>query len=232
MEKGNLPLPDKNGIVQALPEELSGENRKRIGKFGTFMFMYDLIQNHWVRPRIHKANPQTHREIMHELITSVKGAVVLDIACGTGGAMPHFDTSTDYTGLDLSYAMLRQAVKKAKARGFRKYTLVEGTAENLPFYDQSFDLVLIDTSLHMIPEYPRCASEASRVLKKGGHLICSCPTVGINPEFDTLWKKIAPKRMLHSFKESDLQALCSDNGLVYEHIGTNGGVLYFRGPRE
>ena len=232
MEQGNLPIADKNGIIRSLPKDLSEVNRKRINKFGTFMFMYDFIQNHWVRPRIHKANPKKHWEIMHEVIAPVKEAVVLDIACGTGGAIPHFDSSNDYTGLDLSYAMLRQAVKKAKTKGFREYALVEGNAEELLFTNESFDFALIDTSLHMIPKYQMCIGEAARVLKKGGRLICSCPTIGINKEFDISWAKIASKRHLHSLDESDFQAVCSSNELSYDRIATNGGVLYFHALKK
>lgn len=232
MAQDNMPVADKKGIIRVLPTELSEVNRKRITKFGFFMFMYDFVQDFWVRPHIHKANPKRHWEIMHAAIAQVKEAVVLDIACGTGGAIPHFDSSNDYTGLDLSYAMLKQAVKKARAKGFHTYALVEGNAEELLFANESFNFALIDTSLHMIPQYQMCIGEVARVLKKGGELFCSSPTVGINKEFDALWAKIAPRRHLHSLKESDFQAACSRNGLSYDRIETNGGVLYFQARKE
>jgi ubiquinone/menaquinone biosynthesis C-methylase UbiE len=232
MQQTNFPLADKNGILRLLPKELSSVSKKRINKFGGFMFMYDFVQDYWVRPRIHKADPKKHWEIMHELIKSVKAATVLDIACGTGGAIPHFDNSNDYTGLDLSYTMLRYAVKKARKRDFIKYAFVEGNAEELYFPEETFYFVLIDTSLHMIEKYQSCIAEAARVLKKGGDLVCSCPSVGINKEFDMLWTKIAPKRHLHSLKESDLQTVCLENKLTYYHINTNGGVLYFRARKD
>lgn len=232
MERHNLPTADKNGIIRVLPAQISEVNRKRINKFGMFMFLYDFFQNHWVRPRIHKADPKRHQEIMRRAMAPVKEKAVLDLACGTGGAIAHFNSSNDYTGLDLSYSMLRQAVKKAKTGGFRKSVLVEGNAEELLFPDESFDFVVIDTSLHMIPEYRMCISEVARVLKKGGELVCSCPTVGISKEFDDLWAKIAPKRHLNVLKESDFQAVCTHNGLSYECIDVNGSVLYFRARKE
>jgi ubiquinone/menaquinone biosynthesis C-methylase UbiE len=232
MEHANLPPADKKGIIRALPEDLSEVNRNRISKFGFFMFMYDFVQDKWVRPRIHKADPKKHREMMQREISPVKEAAVLDLACGTGSAIPHFDSSNHYTGLDLSYSMLKQAVKKAKAKGFPEYTLVEGNAEELFFASGRFDFVLIDTSLHMIPEYRMCIAEAARVLKKCGNLLCSTPSVGIDKEFDALWAKISSRRHLHSLEERDFIALCSDNGLAYGRIGTNGGMLYFRAHKE
>ena len=57
MEKEMLPQPDKNGIIKSLPDKLSEQNIQRINKFGAFMFLYDFAQDHFVRPRLHKADP-------------------------------------------------------------------------------------------------------------------------------------------------------------------------------
>jgi len=195
------------------------------------MFLYDFAQDHFVRPRLHKADPQRHREILKNLISPVKNSHVLDIACGTGGAIPHFDSSNEYTGLDLSYSMLKQAVKKAKNKSFQKSIFIQGTAEELLFDDESFEFVLMDTALHMIPKYQLAISEAARVLTKGGIFVCSTPVIGISKEFDATWKKISDKRNLHSFAEEVIDDVCSRNGLSYRRINTNGGVLYFQAQK-
>ncbi|MCD6265847.1 MAG: methyltransferase domain-containing protein [Deltaproteobacteria bacterium] len=232
MEKDMLPQPDKNGIIKALPDELSEQNIQRINKFGAFMFLYDFVQEHFVRPRLHKADPQRHREILKNLISPVKKSHVLDIACGTGGAIPHFDSSNEYTGLDLSYSMLKQAVKKAKKKSFKKSRFIQGNAEGLLFEDESFGFILMDTALHMIPKYQLAISETARVLTKSGVFVCSTPAIGINKEFDITWKKISDKRDLHSFTEKNIEDVCSRNGLSYRRINTNGGVLYFQAQKK
>jgi len=227
-----LPQPDKNGIIKALPDDLSEQNIQRINKFGAFMFLYDFVQEHFVRPRLHKADPQRHREILKNLISPVKKSHVLDIACGTGGAIPHFDSSNEYTGLDLSYSMLKQAVKKAKKKSFKKSRFIQGNAEGLLFEDESFGFILMDTALHMIPKYQLAISETARVLTKSGVFVCSTPAIGINKEFDITWKKISDKRDLHSFTEKNIEDVCSRNGLSYRRINTNGGVLYFQAQKK
>jgi len=232
LEKEMLPQPDKNGIIKALPDELSEQNIQRINKFGAFMFLYDFVQEHFVRPRLHKADPQRHREILRNLISPVKKSHVLDIACGTGGAIPHFDSSNEYTGLDLSYSMLKQAVKKAKKKSFKKSRFIQGNAEGLLFEDESFGFILMDTALHMIPKYQLAISETARVLTKSGVFVCSTPAIGINKEFDITWKKISDKRDLHSFTEKNIEDVCSRNGLSYRRINTNGGVLYFQAQKK
>jgi SAM-dependent methyltransferase len=227
MEKEILLQPDKKGIIRALPSELSEVNRQRLKQFGAFVFLYDFAHDHFVRRCIHKADPRRHQEILKKLISRVKNSHVLDIGCGTGGAVTHFDSSNEYTGLDLSYSMLKQAVKKAKKKTFQKMHFIQGNAEKLHFEDESFDFVLMDTALHMIPKYQPAISEAARVLKKGGVFVCSTPVVGISKEFDTTWKHISDKHGLHSFTEENIKEVCSRNGLSYCRKDTNGGVLYF-----
>ena len=231
MEKETLPLPDKNGIIKVLPHGLSEVNTLRLKKFGAFMILYDFAQDYFVRPRLHKADPQRHRELLKNLISTVKNSHVLDIACGTGSAIPLFDSSNEYTGLDLSYAMLKQAMKKAKKKCFRESRFIQGNAEELLLRDAYFEFVLMDTALHMIPKYQLAIAEATRVLTKGGVFVCSTPVVGISKDFDTTWKKISAKRSLHSFTEEDIKEVCSHYGLLYSCYDTNGGVLYFQAQK-
>jgi ubiquinone/menaquinone biosynthesis C-methylase UbiE len=228
MDEIVFPAPDKNGIINLLSSDLSEENRQRVKKFGAFVVIYDFTQKHFVRPRIHKADPLRHREILATLILPVKNAHVLDIACGTGGAIAHFHGSNDYTGLDLSYAMLKRAVKKAEKQSFNTCRFIQGNAEELLFEDESFDFVLMDTALHMIPQYRSAIAEIARVLNKDGLFVCSTPAVGISREFDKTWKKISATRSLHSLCVNDIKSVCALNGLHFNQYDTNGGLLYFK----
>jgi ubiquinone/menaquinone biosynthesis C-methylase UbiE len=227
MKREELPPPDKRGIIKALPNDLSAANRSRLRKFGFFMFLYDFIENHFVRPHLHKADPLKHRTIIQKMLSPLRNARVLDIGCGTGAAIPLLDASNDYTGVDLSYAMLEQAFKKAKKHPLRNCKLVQANAETLPFETASFDTVLMDTTLHMIPDCEKGVSEVARVLKNGGLFLCATPAIGINSAFDLIWKKIAAKRNLHALDEKAIKRLCSGNALSYHSIATNGGVFYF-----
>ncbi len=230
--RDRLPAPDRYGIVRMLPDDLSETNRKRIAKFTAFMSLYDFFQDRWVRPRIHRADPARHREILRDAVAGVKDGALLDIGCGTGAAIGLFDPGCGYTGLDLSHAMLRQAARRAKRRGFRSWSLIEASAEQLPLPDASFDFALIDTALHMIPGYEKCIAEAARVLTQGGELVCGNPTTGIDARFDKGWARIAGKRRLHSLTEEDYRAACAGCGLSFIRLATNGGMFYFRARRR
>jgi len=226
-----LAKPDKDGIIKALPKELSLENRRRIKKFGVLMFLYNMFQDHFVRPRIHKADVHQHQHILQDLLEPIRYSFILDIACGTGAAMKYMDQSNEYIGLDISYSLLIQAVKRAQKHEFKKCDFILGNAEELIFEDNIFDYVVMDTALHMLPKYDKAISEVSRVLKAGGIFICSTPIVGICDEFDLNWSKISKKRNLHSFSANDVAKVCSSNNLNYDRVATNGGMLYFQAKK-
>lgn len=225
-------LPDKNGIIHTLDESTANVNGPFDKKFSVFAFIYDFMQEYFTRPRVHKADPRRHREILASLITPAKKVSVLDIACGTGEAIVHFDKTNDYTGLDVSYAMLKRAVKKAEKKSFNTWRLIHGNAEKMLFEDESFDLVLMDTALHMIPDYQSAIAEVARVLVKEGLFVCSTPTVGINQEFDAVWRKVSVKHSLHSLSVADIEKSCSANGLSFHQYDTNGGMLYIQAYKK
>lgn len=112
-----------------------------------------------------KIYPHILNEIIH-----CYGDEVLDLGCGTGLLMAQViseDSSRHVTGLDLSVQMIEIARQQIKG----KTTLIVGDSENLPFADQSFDVVYCNDSFHHYPNPQRAISEAARVLKFGGTFI-------------------------------------------------------------
>ena len=78
MSKVILPPLDKNGIIKALPRELSEQNIQRLNKFGAFMFLYDFAQDHFVRPRLHKQPAVSMSAQRGERIASENGYSLMD----------------------------------------------------------------------------------------------------------------------------------------------------------
>src|SRR5829696_1540808 len=71
-----------------------------------------------------------------------EGEKVLDVACGTGNAtIPAAQAGGDATGLDITPELLEDARRNAADAGV-EIEWVEGDAEDLPFDDGSFDVVL------------------------------------------------------------------------------------------
>jgi ubiquinone/menaquinone biosynthesis C-methylase UbiE len=105
---------------------------------------------------------------------SLGPARILDVACGTGGALHQLALAhpgEKYWGLDLSPYYLRHAAKRLAH--VRDLSLVSENAEHMPLTDASFDVV---TSVFLFHELPARARknvllEMRRVLKPGGLLV-------------------------------------------------------------
>jgi SAM-dependent methyltransferase len=96
------------------------------------------------------------------------GSRVLDVACGTGNtALPAARTGASVTGVDIAPNLLEQARKRAAAEGL-EIRFEEGDAEDLPYSDQSFDVVLTMFGAMFAPRPDVVAAELVRVCKPGG----------------------------------------------------------------
>ena len=93
------------------------------------------------------------------------GAQVLEVGCGTGLILERLARhATTASGVDLSPGMLRVA----RERGL---SVVLGSATNLPFADDSFDLVCSFKVLAHIPDIEQALREIARVTRPGGRML-------------------------------------------------------------
>jgi ubiquinone/menaquinone biosynthesis C-methylase UbiE len=91
---------------------------------------------------------------------------VLELGIGTGANLPYYNfvQVEELTGLDIRLS--NTIVKKAK----KKFTLTKGTAESLPYADNSFDTVVVSLILCSV-HLDRSVNEIIRVLNPQGKLI-------------------------------------------------------------
>lgn len=73
------------------------------------------------------------------------------------------------TGIDLSVSSVNQSRSRCRIAGFEPDIEV-ADAENLPFQDNTFDIVYSYGVMHHSPDVQRCLDEALRVLKPGGQV--------------------------------------------------------------
>ena len=125
---------------------------------------------------------------------------VLDMGCGTGRfTLPLAQHAKKVTGLDASAAMIEQARSKAQQQGLT-IDFHEADMEQLPFEDQSFDVVVSMLALMHIPLASRqkVFLEASRVLRPGGRLLVSVK--------NSLFERLSPVDRFASVDLTDIQA--------------------------
>jgi ubiquinone/menaquinone biosynthesis C-methylase UbiE len=74
------------------------------------------------------------------------------------------------TGIDMTPEMLERARVSAEELGVGNVDLVEGEAESLPFAHESFDVVISNGVIDLIPDKDAVFVELFRVLRPGGRL--------------------------------------------------------------
>jgi SAM-dependent methyltransferase len=158
-EVEELEVPGEDEVAAAVRKEMASDARlaDRIGAAAAFdeIFVPALFRE-WA-PRVAAA------------ARIAPGERVLDVACGTGvlarAAAEIAGPSGSVTGLDIDPGMLAVAARAAPALSWR-----EGTAQELPFADASFDAVVSQFGLMFFENRPGALREMRRVLRPGGRL--------------------------------------------------------------
>lgn len=102
-------------------------------------------------------------KLISSLISPIPGKRLLDIGCGTGLSLePFVDLGMNLTGIDPSAYMLDKAAERLGHR----VDLHRGTAEDLPFDDNSFDTALLFFSLEFSNRPAKAIEEACRVARE------------------------------------------------------------------
>ena len=93
----------------------------------------------------------------------------LDVACGPGTLARVFAKRVRWIGgLDLTPAMLARARDDAAANLISNFSPARGNALQMPFRDETFDIVITSYSIHHLPDPVAAVREIARVLKRGG----------------------------------------------------------------
>jgi SAM-dependent methyltransferase len=102
------------------------------------------------------------------------GERVLDLGSGAGTdslvAAQMVGAEGSVTGIDMTPEMLAKARIAAAASGVGNVEFVEGEAEHLPFPDASFDVVVSNGVIDLVPDKDAVFAELYRVLAPGGRM--------------------------------------------------------------
>lgn len=95
---------------------------------------------------------------------------LLDVGCGTG---PMIELLTEeypdrhYVGMDLTPKM----IEVANAKKLKNAKFITGDSEDMPFEDESFDVLICSNSFHHYPDPQKFFHEVKRVLRPNGTLV-------------------------------------------------------------
>jgi ubiquinone/menaquinone biosynthesis C-methylase UbiE len=141
----------------------------------------------------------------------------VDIATGAGHtALALALHVAEIIAYDLTEQMLEETARNAKERGITNLTTRQGAAENLPFADNSLDIVTVRVAPHHFADITAAVNEMARVVKPGGRVVVVDTTV---PEDKTLddeinyIEKLRDPSHVQNYSPSKWQTMLKSAGL-------------------
>ncbi len=104
-----------------------------------------------------------------------EGARILELGCGTGSMWIGKDEVVRKCGKlilsDFSEGMIETAKEKLSSYDKIEYQVID--IQDIPYEDDSFDIVIANMMLYHVPDLKKGLSEVRRVLKEGGAFYCA-----------------------------------------------------------
>ena len=145
-----------------------------------------------------------------------KEYTVLDLGCGGGRNIEYFLTKAGKVyGLDHSKTSVKMAseINKKSIKNGRCKILV-GDVKNLPFEDESIDIVTAFETIYFWNDIEECFKEIYRVLKKGGQFLI-CNEASSKERRDV--KKLLKMINFEIYKPNDLKKMLTELGFSCQY---------------
>ena len=156
-------------------------------------------------------------ERLSALVRRIGPVKALDLGCGAGHAgFALASSGAHVTACDLSEKMLGVVSREAKRRGLPIETVLS-PAEELPFEDASFDLMVTRYSAHHWLDLKGALAEAARVLVPGGKLVAIDSVAPEEPLFDTVLQTIELLRdasHVRNYRVSEWKSMLEEAGFA------------------
>lgn len=143
---------------------------------------YKTAQNLSTRISIHDKYSTSKQPFADWILSHYEispGAKILELGCGTGSMWVNnlhlLAGGAELTLTDFSEGMLETAKRNISSENV---TFLKVDIQNIPYPDNSFDVVIANMMLYHVPDLHKGLSEVRRVLKDGGKFYCA--TYGIH----------------------------------------------------
>ena len=194
---------------------------------------YDIIYEHesthwWYRVRRHivgsilRTKAQKYSRPLN----------ILDIGCGTGLLMKEMGRYGQVEGVDIS----ERAVAYCKQRGLSP---VVGSADALPFKDNTFDIAVILDVLEHLPDDKKGCEELYRVLAQGGSAVIAVPAFmflwSVTDEVSNHYRRYTKKEIIACLKTAGFsieRATYFNTFLFLPILAVRSAVRLFRIPMK
>ncbi len=166
MIKGDIETITKNHLHYIVEK---GQKRRFKPWLGdAFSFLYDFIMKNSIFPKKFGGDINKHYEILGQKLKNIHGKRVIELATGSGSVVNFLPNDNKYTGTDISPGLLRKAVKRFRAAGFKDADFYVAGSDDLPVDDNIFSICLCILSLNFFNHVKKVFQEVRRVLVPEG----------------------------------------------------------------
>ena len=147
-----------------------GNNRQKTNNENVFEGIYDVLGKIGSR-NLHFGGIAATMKLIDSMgIIENKNLNILEIGSGTGFTSCYIAKKygCNITGIDLSEQMVTASQERAKKMKLNNVNYQQANALELPFEDETFDIVYAESVTGVIPERQNALKEYLRVVKKGG----------------------------------------------------------------
>ena len=160
-----------------------------------------------------RADHKSYEYMYTRIPRRIRGREVLEIATGPGLLAKHVaPAARKMIATDYSDGMISEA---KKGRYSRKLRFEVADAMDLPYPDDSFDVVVIANALHIVPDPEKVLLEIDRVLRPGGVLIAPNFVEHRKTGLSCIWAgilRIAGVRFEHQWTAGEYLQFLESNG--------------------
>ena len=186
-----------NTINEPLPREMQQH---------TYSIMHRVEETHWWFVGRRKIIESFLKPVVADLKSGLRSAQslhILDVGCGTGANLEMLSQFGSAEGVDVS----AQALDFCRARGLE--LVKEGAAEQLPYEDNSFDLVTgLDVVEHLDDDVVGL-SEMRRVTRPGGKVVLFVPAFmwlwGVQDDISNHRRRYTMKELREAVRKAGLE---------------------------
>lgn len=212
-------FPVKNRVIDLLPG--SSSQQPPIAAPMEWEWVVRIYESRWWRSGLlgvlFGISFQREYEMLLQAANLKGSETLLDLACGTGIYLRRFAKILNrgaVVGLDLSMPMLNYASLQAQAEGLENLLFIHGTAQNLPFPDNEFDVVNCCGALHLFPDIHNVLDKIFCVLKPGGRFTVAAARQLLKGRLAKITTYLQGKRGLRYFYVDELELLFKQAGLT------------------
>ena len=188
-------IPDKNKHTMGLLSKIFSNTRKPEGFFGRMM--------------VNGMNGGSHARLAEGGLSYVDIANdwdILDVGCGGGANVARLlkrCPQGTVTGIDYSPVSVKKSCEvNADAIASGRCKVVKGSAAQLPFNENSFDLVTAFETVYFWPEIEKCFAGVHRTLKDGGLILIVNEDDGLTGNNEK-WEKMIEG--MHTYTPNELR---------------------------